>query len=46
MFVLFSLSFQGPLVRIKQALTRLKSEVSQMELRIGVVCMCCYEITL
>ena len=27
----------GPLVRIKQALTRLKSDVSQMELRTGVV---------
>jgi hypothetical protein len=30
-------TFKGPLVRIKQALTRLKSDVSQMELRIGVV---------
>lgn len=27
----------GPLVRIKQALTRLKSDVSQMELRTGVI---------
>ena len=27
----------GPLVRIKQALTRLKQEVQQMEVRIGVV---------
>eukprot|EP00040_Diaphanoeca_grandis_P011725 m.60116 g.60116 ORF g.60116 m.60116 type:complete len:425 (+) comp22803_c0_seq1:247-1521(+) len=27
----------GPLVRIKQALTRLKKEVSQMDLRIGVL---------
>lgn len=29
----------GPLVRIKQALTRLKQEVQQMEVRIGVVCL-------
>ena len=29
----------GPLVRIKQALTRLKQEVQQMEVRIGVVCI-------
>lgn len=27
----------GPLVRIKQALTRLKQEVTQMDVRIGVV---------
>ena len=27
----------GPLVRIKQALTRLKQEVQQMDVRIGVV---------
>ena len=29
----------GPLVRIKQALTRLKQEVTQMDVRIGVVCV-------
>ena len=29
----------GPLVRIKQALTRLKQEVQQMDVRIGVVCL-------
>jgi hypothetical protein len=34
---LIHFTFKGPLVRIKQALTRLKSDVSQMELRIGVV---------
>lgn len=28
---------QGPLVKVKQAMTRLKSEIAQMELRIGVV---------
>lgn len=28
---------QGPLVKIKQAMTRLKAEIAQMELRIGVV---------
>jgi hypothetical protein len=27
----------GPLVRIKQSLTRLRQEVQQMEVRIGVV---------
>ena len=27
----------GPLVRIKQALTRLKAECTQMDIRIGVV---------
>ena len=27
----------GPLVRIKQALTRLKTECTQMDVRIGVV---------
>ena len=27
---------QGPLVKIKQAHTRLKGEIAQMELRIGV----------
>lgn len=33
----FQLCYAGPLVRIKQALTRLKQEVQQMEVRIGVV---------
>lgn len=30
----------GPLVRIKQALTRLKTECTQMDVRIGVVWLC------
>ena len=30
----------GPLVRIKQALTRLKAECTQMDVRIGVVREC------
>ena len=36
LFVMFHLD-TGPLVRIKQALTRLKQEVQQMDVRIGVV---------
>lgn len=36
LFVMFCLD-TGPLVRIKQALTRLKQEVQQMDVRIGVV---------
>ena len=32
-----SMTDAGPLVRIKQALTRLKGECTQMEVRIGVV---------
>ena len=34
----------GPLVRIKQALTRLKQEVQQMDVRIGVVCVLLFNI--
>ena len=33
-----SMTDAGPLVRIKQSLTRLKAESTQMEVRIGVVC--------
>lgn len=36
---LFVCLLTGPLVRIKQALTRLKQEVTQMDVRIGVVCV-------
>ena len=32
-----SMTDAGPLVKIKQALTRLKAESTQMEIRIGVV---------
>ena len=32
-----SMTDAGPLVKIKQALTRLKAECTQMEIRIGVV---------
>jgi hypothetical protein len=32
-----SMTDAGPLVRVKQALTRLKSECTQMDVRIGVV---------
>jgi len=32
-----SMTDAGPLVRIKQSLTRLKAESTQMEVRIGVV---------
>jgi estrogen-related receptor beta like 1 len=32
-----NISDQKPLVNIKQALTRLKKEISEMDLRIGVV---------
>ena len=32
-----SMTDAGPLVRIKQSLTRLKTESTQMEVRIGVV---------
>lgn len=35
-----SMTDAGPLVRVKQALTRLKAECTQMDVRIGVVCMC------
>ena len=35
----FARLLTGPLVRIKQALTRLKQEVTQMDVRIGVVCV-------
>ena len=33
-----SMTDAGPLVRVKQALTRLKAECTQMDVRIGVVC--------
>ena len=32
-----SMTDAGPLVRVKQALTRLKAECTQMDVRIGVV---------
>lgn len=32
-----SMTDAGPLVRVKQALTRLKTECTQMDIRIGVV---------
>jgi len=32
-----SMTDAGPLVRVKQSLTRLKAESTQMEVRIGVV---------
>lgn len=32
-----SMTDAGPLVRVKQALTRLKTECTQMDVRIGVV---------
>ena len=34
-----SMTDAGPLVRVKQALTRLKAECTQMDVQIGVVCM-------
>ena len=37
MFYLFIYFFPAPLVKIKQALQRLKGEVTQMDVRIGVV---------
>ena len=33
-----SMTDAGPLVRVKQALTRLKAECTQMDVQIGVVC--------
>jgi estrogen-related receptor beta like 1 len=34
-----SMTDASPLVKIKQALTKLKMETSQMDVRIGVVCI-------
>ena len=36
-----SMTDAGPLVRVKQALTRLKTECTQMDVRIGVVSGMC-----
>ena len=36
-----SMTDTGPLVKIKQSLTRLKKDTTQMDLRIGVVCAVC-----
>ena len=39
-----SMTDAGPLVKIKQSLTRLKSECTQMEVRIGVVSASAYKL--
>ena len=38
LFIYFFI-FIGPVVRIKQGLTKLKNDCSQMEVQIGLVCM-------